>query len=117
MAAEATNVQKLIAVSGKVKPPAIGIPNSIYTQLSSDGKFAVSNFVYDAEGNVAFQVDFATHGAALPGHGHEMLAPGFFKTGHAPLNYVHMPAEKLPSEYLQIPAGVQYSKPPTLPNP
>ncbi len=80
-------------------------PNSIYTYLSSDGK-AVSNYIYNAEGKVIYQVDFGKHGKFVSGHGHEMSIPGNLGSGHAN----HIPWDKVPSEYLKIPEGVQYSR-------
>ncbi|WP_428661343.1 RHS repeat domain-containing protein [Runella sp.] len=79
-------------------------PNSIYTYLSSDGK-AVSNYIYNAEGKVIYQVDFGKHGKFLSGHGHEMTTPGNLGSGHTN----HIPWNQVPPEYLKIPNGVQYS--------
>ncbi|QMW02853.1 DUF6443 domain-containing protein [Spirosoma foliorum] len=81
-------------------------PNSVYTYLSSDGK-AVSNYIYNAEGKVIYQVDFGKHGKYLSGHGHEMTIPGNLGSGHQG----HIPYNLVPSQYLQVPKGVSYSTP------
>jgi hypothetical protein len=82
-------------------------PNSIYTYLSSDGK-AVSNYIYNAEGKVIYQVDFGKHGKFLSGHGHEMSIPGKLGSGHTS----HIPFNQVNPDYFKIPLGVQYSTPP-----
>ncbi|SDD42895.1 RHS repeat-associated core domain-containing protein [Niabella drilacis] len=83
-------------------------PNSIYTYLSGDGKFAVSNYIYNAEGKVMFQVDFGRHNKIFSsGHGHNMSIPGNLGSGHMS----HMPWEQVPLNYFKIPKGVRYSTP------
>ncbi|WP_293881651.1 RHS repeat domain-containing protein [Sphingobacterium sp. UBA1498] len=101
-------MQGLRSFSGTEKAMQSGAtPNSIYTYLSKDGK-AVSNYIYNGEGKVIYQVDFGKHGKFLSGHGHEMLTPGELGSGHTN----HIPWNDVPSEYLKIPNGVQYSVPP-----
>lgn len=94
--------------SGTNKPWSEGAtPNSKYTYLSSDRNFAVSNYIYNSEGKVIFQVDFKKHGNFASGHGHEMSIPGNLGSGHTN----HIPLGSVPSKYLSIPKGVQYSTP------
>lgn len=98
---------ELKAFSGTEKAWQSGAtPNSNYTYLSSDGK-AVSNYIYDAEGKVIFQVDFGRHGRFPSGHGHSMTIPGNLGSGHNS----HIPLEQITPEYLRIPNGVEYSVP------
>jgi len=81
-------------------------PNSIYTYLGKDGK-AVSNYIYNSEGDAIYQVDFAKHRRFESGHGHEMTIPGKLGSGHT----THVPVEQVPADYKQIPSGVEYSTP------
>jgi len=102
-------IETLVEISGVGKPKGTGgIPNSLYTQTSGDGKVAVSNFVFDADGNVTFEVNFKPHGKEGSGHGHEMVTPGDFGSGHGGS---HVPYEEVPKEYLKIPDGTTPSKP------
>jgi RHS repeat-associated protein len=103
----ATTLQLQVS-SGTGKAKGTGTPNSVYTYLSSDGK-AVSNYIYDAQGKVVFQVDFGKHGT-VSGHGHRMTTPGNLASGHTTEN--HVPYSNVPKEYLNIPKDVQYSVPP-----
>jgi RHS repeat-associated protein len=101
-----------LALSGtaRVDKEGFGAPNSIYTYLESTGKLAVSNYVYNSEGKVKFQVDFENHGRSWPsGHGHNMTTPGIFKTGHMPEN--HVPFQDVYKGYFKIPVGTTYSVP------
>ncbi len=82
-------------------------PNSIYTYLSGDKRFAVSNYIYNSEGKVIFQVDFSKHGKFFSGHGHNMSIPGNLGSGHTN----HIPWNQVPSNYFNIPRGIQHSTP------
>ena len=85
-------------------------PNSIYTRTSGDGKVAVSNYIYDADGKLVYEVDFKRHGKNQPsGHGHRMSPPGDIKSGHLPEN--HVAPQNVPSRYKVIPEGMTYSQP------
>ncbi|WP_336717108.1 DUF6443 domain-containing protein [Chryseobacterium mucoviscidosis] len=97
--------------SGSEKAWAEGAtPNSTYTYLSADGKTAVSNYIYNSEGKVSFQVDFQIHGKSwLSGHGHDMTIPGNLGSGHLPAN--HVPHNLVPRQYKIIPDGINYSTP------
>lgn len=111
-AAGASVVTQLLEFSGTDKAWATGAtPNSKYTYLDGTGQIAVSNYIYDADGKVIFQVDFGMHDKNNPsGHGHEMTTPGNFASGHKPSNHV-APAQVNP-EYKKIPEGIRYSNPP-----
>jgi RHS repeat-associated protein len=92
-------------VSGKK-----GTPNSIYTYLDSKMEKAVSNYLYNSDGDVFFQVDFGSHGKNYPsGHGHKMSKPGILGDGHLPQN--HISVEKVRLGYFKIPNQVIYSVP------
>jgi RHS repeat-associated protein len=81
-------------------------PNSIYTQVSSDGKVAVQNSIYNSEGQVVHQVDFKNHGGgATSGHGHVMETPGKIGSGHNHTAGSFVPQEKVPAVYKKIPNG------------
>lgn len=97
--------------SGSEKAWASGAtPHSRYTYLSADGKTAVSNYIYNAEGKVKFQVDFQNHGIDWSsGHGHDMTIPGNLGSGHLPEN--HVLHTLVPSQYKIIPKGINYSVP------
>jgi RHS repeat-associated protein len=97
-------------ISGGKKDFSIGEPNSIYTQLGGDGK-AVSNFIYNADGKVIYQVDFGKHNkSALSGHGHEIPIPGNIGSGHNGAK-AHIEHFNVPKEYHALPTGVQPSTP------
>ncbi|OJX39288.1 MAG: hypothetical protein BGO87_04715 [Flavobacteriia bacterium 40-80] len=105
---ESANLRNLKSFSGTEKARAYGAtPNSIYTYLSSDKKFAVSNYIYNSEGKVVFQVDFSKHGKFFSGHGHNMDIPGNLGSGHTN----HIPWNQVPPNYLKIPNGLHYSTP------
>jgi len=96
---------ELKVFSGTAKAWKDGVtPNSIYTYLGSDGK-AVSNYIYNSEGKVIYQVDFGKHGKWSSGHGHKMKVPGDLGSGHK----THIPYNEVNPDFLKIPAGVQYS--------
>jgi hypothetical protein len=105
--AQSTKGAQLKTYSGTEKAWSSGAtPNSIYTYLSSDGK-AVSNYIYNAEGKVIYQVDFGKHGKFFSGHGHSMTIPGNLGNGHTS----HIPWTTVPSSYHAVPPGVKYSTP------
>lgn len=79
-------------------------PNSKWTQTSGDGKKAVQNTIYDANGDAVGQVDFKDHGAnAPPGHGHA-FPPGQPGAGHGP-GGSHIDPANVPQGWADIPAG------------
>lgn len=81
----------------------------VYRNLSGNGENAVSNYVYNAEGKVIYQVDFGRHGKLTSGHGHLGSSPGNIDSGHLPEN--HVPFNLVPKPYLTIPANAKYSVP------
>ncbi len=95
--------------SGKSKATGTnGVPNSIYTYLNGDGTKAVSNYIYNSEGKVIFQVDFQNHkNGWVSGHGHQMSIPGDLGSGHTPA--AHIPFTAVPKIYFNIPNGTTYS--------
>lgn len=95
-------------LSGTKRASGLGIPNSTYTYLSSDGK-AVSNYIYNTNGKVMYQVDFDKHGINVSGHGHKMTVPGDLGSGH---NGNHIPYSEVPKDFLKIPKNVDYSRKP-----
>lgn len=100
--------EELQAFSGTERAWAKGAtPNSIYTQLDATGQIAVQNSIYDASGNIMYQVDFKPPGVS--GHGHIMDPPGNIGSGHLPEN--HVPFENVPVKYQQIPDGTVHSRP------
>ncbi|WP_260143472.1 RHS repeat domain-containing protein, partial [Elizabethkingia anophelis] len=105
------NSPNLLPFSGSEKAWKAGAtPNSIYTYLSGDGETAVSNYIYNNEGKVIFQVDFQKHGLDwLSGHGHKMSIPGNFGSGHILEN--HVPHTLVPADYKVIPPNTNYSQP------
>ncbi len=86
-----------------------GTPNSVYTQLSGNGQFAVQNTIYNSDGLAVGQVDFKRHGAAVPGHGHILNPPGNIESGHG-ANAVHLPPDQVPKGWSVIPPGTQPSQ-------
>lgn len=79
-------------------------PFSIYTYLSGNGKTAVSNFVYDAEGKAVLEVNFKKHTQTmLSGHGHTL--EGALK------HTDHIPHTAIPNQYKAIPNKINYSQP------
>ncbi len=83
-------------------------PNSIYTHVAESNGKAISNYIYNAEGKVKYQVDFDKHGPGLSGHGHEMKIPGDLGSGHGGL---HIQYDLVPKQYQQLPSGIEPNKP------
>ena len=108
----AKTATELKALSGTSKAVGEGVPHSIYTQVSSDGKIAVQNSIYNSEGKVTHQVDFKNHGqGATSGHGHVMKTPGEIGTGHAHTPDSFVPHENVPASHKIIPDGTIPSRP------
>ncbi|MBV7530950.1 DUF6443 domain-containing protein [Chitinophaga sp. sic0106] len=101
---------ELVSLRGfeKAKPSG-ATPNSVYTKLDKTGKVAVSNYIYNGDGDVIYQVDFQQHGSALSGHGH-ILSPGDFSSGHGP-TAPHIIWTDVPKEYIAIPKDLVPSIP------
>ena len=103
---------ELEALSGTGRALGEGAPHSIYTQISSDGKAAVQNTIYNSEGQATHQVDFKNHrSGATSGHGHVMGTPGEIGTGHRHTPGSFVPHESVPAAHKVIPAGTKPSKP------
>jgi len=87
-------------------------PNSIYTQVSGDGKAAVQNSVYNSAGEIEIQIDFKNHGgSAASGHAHIMQTPGLINTGHAHTSGSYISPAVVPSSLKKVPAGTTPSTP------
>ncbi|WP_338846797.1 RHS repeat-associated core domain-containing protein [Massilia sp. W12] len=97
--------------SGKDKPKATGVPDSIYTKTDGTGSVAVQNTIYDSQGNAIGQVDFKNHGGgAVSGHGHVLTPPGNFASAHGP-SAVHLPPNQVPAGWGAIPTGMTPATP------
>ncbi|MGE6355546.1 hypothetical protein ACQKCJ_16880 [Flavobacterium sp. NPDC079362] len=75
----------------------MGTPNSVYKYVGSDGT-PVSNYFYNSNGKVIFQLDLQKHDSWDFGHGHIMTTPGNLGSGHIPTN--HIPPILVPYKYL-----------------
>ena len=96
----------MTSYSGTTKPWLTGAtPNSIYTRIDSRTGRALQNAVYDSKGSVIGHIDFKPHGIAPSGHGH-LFPPGQPGLGHG-AGYLHIPNSQLPSEWMQLPPGIQ----------
>lgn len=90
--------------SGSARALTKSEPHSIYTYLSGDGKTAVSNFVYDAEGKAVLEVNFKKHTQTmLSGHGHTL------EGGSKHIDHIHHTS--IPNQYKAIPKKINYSQP------
>lgn len=90
--------------SGSARELTKSEPHSIYTYLSGDGKTAVSNFVYDAEGKAVLEVNFKKHTQTmLSGHGHTL------EGGSKHIDHIHHTS--IPNPYKAIPKKINYSQP------
>ena len=110
--AVANTAKELEALSGSSRALGDGAPHSIYTQVSSDGKVAVQNTIYNSKGKATHQVDFKNHGqGATSGHGHVIKNPGEIGTGHAHTPDSFVRHEDVPAAHKRIPDGTSPSRP------
>jgi hypothetical protein len=106
------------AVDDSRHVPSVAAPHARITLTKPGGRTAEQNNLYDRDGKLHYQVDFATHGVgrfqAPSGHWHELSERGNPRSGHSATggNQNHYPPTTAPPGGLATHNGIPHDLPP-----